>query len=155
MDGHRRGTPWHLWVIGILSLLWSAGGAWDYLQVQLANPAYINAISEKTGVPAEEAMAYFAAFPAWMDAAWALGVWGAVAGSALLLLRSRWTVVAFIVAFFGLFIGTLHGISDPLPGTEGSTMRIVTTMLAWAIAIGLIFYSRKMAARNFVRSMDT
>ena len=36
MDKHLKArTPWHLWVVGIVSLAWTAFGANDYLQAQL------------------------------------------------------------------------------------------------------------------------
>ncbi|WP_292093733.1 hypothetical protein [Brevundimonas sp.] len=28
----RMKTPWHLWLVGVLSLLWSSYGAFDFIQ---------------------------------------------------------------------------------------------------------------------------
>ena len=75
-------TPWHLWAVGLLSLAWNAIGGIDYTMTQTHNAAYLAAAT-----PAQ--IAWFAGFPAWEVAAWALGVWGASAGSLLLLARSR------------------------------------------------------------------
>lgn len=30
-------APWHLWLIGIIAVLWHAGGAFDYLMTQTNN----------------------------------------------------------------------------------------------------------------------
>ncbi len=35
-------TPWHLWVIGIVALVWSALGAMDYVMTQTRNEAYMS-----------------------------------------------------------------------------------------------------------------
>ena len=90
-------TPWHLWAVGVVSLAWNAFGANNYLQTQLGNLAYVEGMVAGTGVSAAEALAHYAAYPAWVHAAWALGVWGGVLGSLLLLLRQR-----FAVWFFAL-----------------------------------------------------
>src|SRR3546814_17451825 len=34
-------TPWHLWVVGGLSLLWNAIGAFDYTMTKMDNAAYL------------------------------------------------------------------------------------------------------------------
>ena len=38
-------TPWHLWAVGIISLLWNAFGAFDYVMTKLKNPAYMAAFT--------------------------------------------------------------------------------------------------------------
>ena len=38
----------------------------------------------------------------WFDADWAIGVWFAVAGSVLILLRSRFAAPAFLISLAGL-----------------------------------------------------
>src|SRR6478609_11313004 len=80
-------TPAHVWVVGILSLLWNAFGAADYTMTELGNLAWF----EMMGLGAEE-LAWTQTFPTWVVAAWAVGVWGSVAGSILLLSRSRFAV---------------------------------------------------------------
>ena len=86
----RPATPWHLWVIGILALLWNSFGAYDYLMTMTRNEAYMSAFT-----PAQ--LEYFYGFPAWMEAFWAVGVWCAFLGAVLLVLRSRWALHAFVL----------------------------------------------------------
>ena len=79
-------TPWHIWVVGILSLLWNAGGGFDYVMARTQNPAYVEMI------PADfraEFLAYLDTMPVWASAGWGVGVWGSILGSVLILLRSR------------------------------------------------------------------
>jgi hypothetical protein len=40
-----QATPWHLWVIGIVALLWSGMGAMDYVMTQTRNAAYMSAFT--------------------------------------------------------------------------------------------------------------
>ena len=82
-------TPWHLWVVGLLSLLWNCIGCYDYVMSQTRNAEYMRMITEPYGVDTQAAVAYFDSYPVWADVAWALGVWGALAGSILLLLRRK------------------------------------------------------------------
>src|SRR5574339_1020703 len=90
-------TPWHLWVIGALSLLWNGYGGYDYVMTQTQNADYLAMFTE-------EQRAYYSSFPVWATTMWAIGVWGAVVGSVLLLLRSKWAVPVFGVAL-AAFIG--------------------------------------------------
>ena len=62
-------TPWHLWVIGVVTLLFNAGGAFDYVMTQTQNEAYMAQFSEAE-------LAYFYSFPAWVQGSWAVAVWG-------------------------------------------------------------------------------
>ena len=66
-------APWHLWVIGIVSLLWNAMGAYDYYMTQSQNEAYMGQFSP-------EQLEFFDGFPAWVDATWAIAVWFALLG---------------------------------------------------------------------------
>ena len=43
----RNKAPWHLWVVGIVALLWSAGGAFDYVMTQTRNEEYLAAFTEE------------------------------------------------------------------------------------------------------------
>lgn len=150
MAGIEMRTPWHLWLVGIVSLIWNSFGALDYTQTQLRNVDYIASMTEPMGIPLDAALAYYDSFPAWADAAWALGVWGAVLGSVLLLLRNRMALAAYIISFFGLVVTTLHGIANPIPGAGDQTMAYGFTAVLWIIAIALILYARAMVKRGFV-----
>ena len=83
-------TPWHLWVVGFVSLLWNSVGGFSYTMTRLG-------MLERLGM-GEEEIAYFASAPAWSNFFWALGVWGAILGSILILLRSRFAVHSFVAA---------------------------------------------------------
>jgi hypothetical protein len=94
---HRR-TPAHLWVVGALSLLWNAYGAYDYLMTRTRNADYLGSM----GVDAKAMLAYIDSMPIWSQFGWGLGIWAAVLGSVLLLMRSRYAVHAFVASLVGM-----------------------------------------------------
>ena len=67
MNQATQKTPIHLWVIGILALLWNLVGAFDYVATQFRLESYMSKFTP-------EQLDYFYGFPAWMDAAWAIAV---------------------------------------------------------------------------------
>lgn len=138
-------TPRHLWIVGIVTLIWNGFGALDYLLTQLRVEAYMAQFSP-------EQLTYFYGFPAWADAAWALGVWGSVIGSAGLLLRRSWAQWVFAAALFGLAGTTLYTmvLTDGLE-VMGGTGPLLFTLFIWVLAIGLLVYSRAMAKRGVLR----
>ena len=127
-------TPWHLWVVGVLSLLWNAFGAFDYTMTNLRNPDYIAQFPP-------EMMPIIDAFPVWVMAAWAFGVWGALAGSILLLLRSRHAVHAFFVSIVGLAVSTFYQATIDMPASMTTTgMKAMNTVI-WIAALAFLWYS--------------
>ena len=140
-----RTTPMHLWVVGILSLLWNCFGAVDYTMTKTHNAAYL------AKVPAEM-MAYVESVPAWFTVFWALGVWGAVAGSVLLLMRNRLAVPVFAVSLLGLAVTQFYQhFINPAPAEMRGGMMFGITVLIWAIAIALLLYTRAMARQGVLR----
>lgn len=147
-------TPWHLWIVGAVTLLWNAGGAYDYVMVRTGNPDYLDAMtSQGSAEQAETYLAYLADFPIWVSTCWALGVWGAVLGSALLLLRSRYALHAFSVSFLGMLGNSLWGyFLSPTPMTQMMGSGAVLFSIAiFVVALLLILYARAMSKRGVLR----
>ncbi|MEC8178555.1 MAG: hypothetical protein VX072_02725, partial [Pseudomonadota bacterium] len=128
MDKHLKArTPWHLWVVGIVSLAWNAFGANDYLQTQLGNLAYFESMMDGIEATPQQALAYFQSYPAWVHGAWAVGVWGAVLGSLLLLLRTRFAMHAFALSLLGLATTTVYQMVVGQPDwVQNTTTTIIT-----------------------------
>ena len=139
-------APWHLWVVGVLSLLWNAGGAYDWVMAHFAADSYM-------GMMTEEQRAWYSDFPLWAEIFWALGVWGAVIGSILLLLRSAFAQLAFVLSLIGLLGNTLHSLTsmgnalvDMMgPGSMAFTAAIII------VALLLWFYARAVARKRVLR----
>ncbi|WP_374394007.1 hypothetical protein [Sphingopyxis sp.] len=141
-----RKTPVHLWIVGVVSLLWNAVGAFDYTMTKMQNPEYLAAFTP-------EQQAWFAGFPLWANIGWALGVWGSVLGSLLLLARSRHAVSAFAVSLVGLAISCIYQFGlhyGDLMRLFG-TFPMIFTAIIWVILIALFVYARKQAAVGALR----
>ncbi|KTE26449.1 MULTISPECIES: hypothetical protein [unclassified Sphingopyxis] len=141
-----RKTPVHLWIVGVVSLLWNAVGAFDYTMTKMQNPEYLAAFTP-------EQQAWFASFPLWANIGWALGVWGSVLGSLLLLARSRHAVSAFAVSLVGLAISCIYQFGlhyGDLMRLFG-TFPMIFTAIIWVILIALFVYARKQAAAGVLR----
>jgi hypothetical protein len=136
-------APWHLWVIGGLSLLWNLGGVFDYLMSQLQVESYLGAMTP-------EQRAYFDGFPIWAVVFWALGVWGAFAGSILLLLRSRYAAAAFAISLIGLLVNTMYLFAAEGAGVVELLGRgaLAFTALLIIVALALWLYARSMARKG-------
>lgn len=134
--------PWHLWVVGIVGLLWSLMGAFDYLMTQTQNEAYMGQFTP-------EQLAYFYGFPAWVVAAWAVAVWGGVLGTILLLLRKRLAVGVLLVSLLAMVVTSVHNflLSEGLE-VMGGVGTLLFTALIFVVALGLWLYARAMARRG-------
>ena len=151
MKSEKPKTPWHLWVIGLVALVWNAGGAFDYLMTQTRNMEYLTGGAQSIGVPVDVMVGYYTTFPAWADACWAFGVWGAVAGSLLLLLRSRFAFHAFAVALLGLIGTTIYTAASDIPEGLSTPFSWIFTAVIFLVTILLIFYARRMTAAGVLR----
>ncbi len=137
-------APWHLWLVGVVSLLWNAFGVTDYVLTKTGNAAYLSQFTP-------EQLAYVTTFPAWATAAWAFGVWGALTGSILLLMRSRFAVHAFGVSLAGMAVsfGYQFALSDAM-AIMGAAL-VGFTVVIVAVGIALFFYARRLAASGVLR----
>ena len=141
MNGQATKAPLHLWIVGVLAVLWNAIGAFDYSATQLRIDAYMSAFTR-------EQLEYFYSFPAWTVAAWAFGVWGALLGSIALLLRKAWAVWAFGISIAGMVLTTIHNFVL----TDGAALMgpgaLAFSAVIWVVALFLFFYARAMTKRG-------
>ncbi|MBN8553594.1 MAG: hypothetical protein J0L52_11960 [Caulobacterales bacterium] len=139
------GTPWHFWVVGILSLLWNGFGAYLFVMGNTQGDAFYRAAG------ASEAMiAYTHSMPGWMLAPWIAGVWGALLGSIAFLVRSRWAVWLFAVSLVGAAVSAFYQyVIDSILEVEGSNPAM--PLIITAVAAFLWWYAGRMAARGVLR----
>jgi hypothetical protein len=132
-------TPWHLWLVGGLALLWNGVGALDYVMTETRNAPYMSTFTP-------EQLAYFYGFPMWVVSAWALSVWGGVLGAILLLLRKRWAVPVFGVSLATFVLTSFHNfvLTNGL-AIMGAAEGAVFSAVIFAIAVVLLLYARRLA----------
>lgn len=149
MTTEVRKTPWHLWVVGVLGLLWNLMAVTDYTFAKMKSDWYMKEMGGFT----PEQIAWFGDFPMWANIGWALGVWGSFLGALLLLMRSRHAVTAFLVSAAGLLLMTIYQFvlkKDEFMGLFGPGPMYFTIVI-WVILIALFFYARRQAAAGVLR----
>lgn len=123
--------PWHMWVVGIMTLLWNGSGAVTFLLAQLGMLSNLSA----------EEMAYYAAQPLWFVILVNIATWGAFFAGIALLFKSR---QAFNL--FGLSLGmiVLTDLIDLVSGTHRALAEegaMVMTLMVLVIACLQLLYS--------------
>ena len=140
-------TPIHLWVVGIVSLFWNAGGAFDYVMTRTNAAEYLAAQPDARLMMLDQA-------PLWFGFTWALGVWFSVIGSLLLLMRSRFAGATFALSLIGLLGSSVYtyGIADggSMVAAAG-TAAIVFTIAIPVLLVLQWLYARAMTRRGVLR----
>lgn len=143
-DSTSTKTPWHLWVIGIIGLLWNAMGAFDFIMTMTKNEDYMAAFTEPQ-------LEFFYSFPGWVVGAWAIAVFGAVFGSLALLARSKFATPIFGLSLLAMVATTIHnfGMSNgyEIMGIVGT----IFTVVIFLIAAFLVWYSFTLSRKGVLR----
>lgn len=141
----QRSVPVHLWIVGLLALLWNAFGCYDYLKTMSGDQAYLSQF------PADM-IAYWESLPAWIGGMWALGVWGGLAGAVLLLMRSRFAVWAFAASLVGAVVAFGYEMfATEMPASMTGGMMAIMPWVIMAIAAFLLWYSWTMEKKGVLR----
>ena len=145
-----RPVPMHLWIVGILSLLWGAFGAYDYLMTRMRNTDYL--ASMMPDADPQAVLAWVDAFPTWAQFGWGLGVWMGLLGAVLLLVRSQYAFWAFALSFIGAILGLGYQLAaaPPMPGMEGPMATLMPIVII-LVAAGLTLYARAQRASGVLR----
>jgi hypothetical protein len=128
-------VPAHLWIVGVLALLWNGFGCYDYLLTNLKNQTYLTQFSA-------DQLAYMNSLPAWLTGSWAIGVWGGLAGSILLLMRSRYAVWMLGLSLIGAIVGLGYQMFlTKMPASMREGMMGIMPWVIILIAAFLFWYS--------------
>jgi hypothetical protein len=147
-NADQRSTPVHLWIVGILALLWNAYGCYDYLMTRLRDTHYLKSMMPDTDPNAM--LSYIDSFPIWASFGWGLGVWLGLAGALLLLVRSRHSVIAFGLSLIGAILGLGYQIIHPMGGF-GAAMAIGVPVVIILVALAEFLYARAMQRKGVLR----
>lgn len=126
-------TPWHLWLVGVVAVLFNSIGVFDFVMTMAQGEAYM------AGAGMTQAQIdHYLHMPAWMTLDWAVGVFGAFAGSVLILLRNKlaWPVLAVSLAAFLLSVVYTYHLSD-----GGKVMGHQMAVMSGVIAALLAFFT--------------
>ncbi len=138
----RQRTPWHLRLVGVIAMLWSAMGVVDFLMTQTRNETYMSQFTP-------EQLEFFFGFPPWLTACWAIAVWGGLLGGILLLTRKRFAYPAFLLSFLAMLVTTVHSylFSNGLE-VMGDGPSLIFSAVIFLVASLLVVYARAMKRRR-------
>jgi len=139
-------TPWHLWLVGLIGIPWNGFGVFDYVGTKLRGEAHLR----EFGLT-DPQIAYMAAMPAWMTAAWAIGVFGGLIGAILLLMRKKLAVPVFALSLAAFLASLFYSyfLSD---GAQlmGPTAAIMNAVI-FTGCLFFLLYARAMANKGVLR----
>lgn len=143
MNAASTTRPMGYWMIAAAALLWNLLGlAMWYLQVSMTPEAI-------AALPVEQRQVYEAA-PPWVDIAFGVAVFGGVLGALGLLLRRRWAVALFALSLLGLLVQLVSVFTmTPALAVHGPSVLVRSGVLV-LIALFLLWYSRRAAARRWI-----
>ena len=134
-------TPWHLWVVAILTLIWNGGGAVTIVMAQMGSRLDMD--------PHE--VAYYASQPPWFVFTTDLAIFLPIAGAVALLRRHRAAAWLFALSMLTVVVNNAY---DVAAGTSlalaDQGWRNVTTVVV-AIALLQFAYAWNMKTRGVLK----
>ena len=94
-------TPWHLWLVGTIAVLFNFIGVFDFVMAMTQGAKYMASAGM---TPAQ--IAHYLSMPGWMTVVWAVGVFAAFLASGLLLMRRKLALPVFALSL-AAFLGSL------------------------------------------------
>jgi hypothetical protein len=134
-------TPWHVWVVGILSLLWNGSGAYTIMMAQAGR---------LPGLTGDEA-AYYAAQPLWFVLVTNVALLAAVAGAVAVLLRSRTAVWLFATSLAAIVVTNAYDLATGASRALANEIALVVTALIVVLAVLQLAYVWTMRIRGVLR----
>lgn len=130
-------APWHLWVVGVIAVLFNSIGVFDFIMFHLQGAEYL----AKAGMtPAQ--IDHTLHQPTWMMWVWGIGVFSAFAASVMLLMRRKAAAGTFflsLVVFLVSVVYTYH-LSD-----GGKVMGHKMAITSGVIALLLLLFGNYAA----------
>jgi len=139
-------TPWHLWLVGVVAVLFNAIGVFDFVMSMAQGASYMASAGM---TPAQ--IAHYQQMPAWMTADWAIGVWGAMLASVLLLLRNRLAFPVFAVSLAAFLISLVYTYVLTDGGAIMGRQMAITSAVIAALLAFFTGYAWRMARRGVLR----
>ena len=139
--GARAKAPWHLWVVGILSLLWNASGAYVIMSAQSGSVMDMDA----------NEIAYYAAQAPWFVALVDVAVVAPALAAVALLLRSRWAVHLYGLSIGAIIVTAVYDIAQGTALLLQDQGWLILECVTTCLAILQLFYALAMRKRGVLR----
>jgi hypothetical protein len=139
-------APWHLWLVGVIAVLFNAIGAFDYVMSMTQGASYMSSAGM---TPAQ--IAHYQSMPMWMTAVWTVGVWGAMLASVLILLRNKLAFPVFAVSLAAFLVSLIYTYVLTDGGEIMGTGMAITSVVITALLLFFMSYSWLMTKRSVLR----
>jgi hypothetical protein len=136
----RQRTPWHVWAVAALTLLWNGSGAVTILLAQAGR---------LPGISADEA-AYYAAQPWWVVVSTDVATLAPVAAALALLLRSRLAVWLFAVSLALIIVNDVYDLVGGTSRALANQGALIVTIIIVVIATLQLAYALAMKKRSIL-----
>jgi len=139
-------APRHLWIVGVIAVLFNAIGAFDYVMSMTQGAAYM----ASAGMTPEQ-IAFMQTYPMWMKVVWPTGVWTAFVGSCLILARKKVAFPLFMVSLAAFLLSLLYSYVLTDGGEIMGAAMMGASAVITAELVFLIWYARAMTQRGVLR----
>lgn len=140
IDNKNVKSHWSFWLVGGLALIWNALGSVNFIMQMNA---------DKVSAMPEAYQAFIEVRPMWATAAFAIAVFGGVAGCLFLLLKKPAAIYIFVASLLGVSVTMLHALSINSPDIE-RTQIIAGTSMSLIIAAALIWYTKMTQRKSWI-----
>lgn len=134
-------TPWHIWVVGVLGVLWNGSGALTITMAQL----------EKLPNLTADEIAYYAAQPGWFQLMANIATYGALFAGVALLCRSRFAVWLYGMSLVFIFLTDIIDLAMGTSRALANTPAAVVTGLIFVIACLQLYYTWRMGHKGLLK----
>lgn len=131
------------WAISIIALLWNLMGVNQYILMAYKSE------SVRAGLSAEK-LALIDTTPVWSTAAFAIAVFAGALGCIALLLRKKIAKFLFTTSFIGIVFQNIDAFMR-FKVSEFNGVELTMTLLIPAIALFLIWYSKKCISKGWLK----
>jgi hypothetical protein len=139
-------TPWHIWLIGVIAVLFNSIGVFDFVMSMAQGAEY----QARAGMTPDQ-IAHYQQMPSWMTVVWAVGVFAAFLASILLLLRRKLALPVFVLSLAAFLISLLYTYVLTNGGAVMGQQMAITSAVIAGLLIFFSWYSRFMAVRGVLR----
>ena len=139
-------TPWHIWLVGLFAVLFNFIGVFDFVMSMFQGAKYL----ASAGMTPDQ-IDHYQQMPSWMMFVWAVGVFGALLASILLLLRRKQALLVFIVSLAAFLVSILYTYVLTNGGDVMGRQMAITSAVIAGLLIFFSWYSRAMAQRGELR----
>jgi hypothetical protein len=133
-------APWHFYAVCSFAFIWGGFCVFRFMSLQLG-------MLDSVGVNDLQLVAYVK-MPGLFDASWAVCTWGAIAGAALLFIRSKLAVQAFTLSLVGLMATSYYQFA--MSENAVSIYKTPVNFAVWVIALLTLLYATRAQSQDLL-----